>query len=523
MNPHKPMNILYIDIDSLRPDHLGCYGYPRKTSPHIDAIAAEGLRFTNCYVPDAPCLPSRTAMTTGKFGIHTGVVNHGGVASQPHIWGRERGFRCNMTESNWANQFQRAGYHTVAFSPFAQRHGAWHWYAGFMEIHNTGGGGMEVASDIDPQVCDWLERAAAKGGSGSAATKPFFMWVNVWDPHTPYRTPPGNDNPFKDDPLPEWYTEAVRADHWQKAGPHSPQEVPDFVPEPDFIFNNPGLRERFPTIDALQPKQIDSMAEARRMFDGYDMGVHYADQAVGRIIARLKALGLYENTAIIVSADHGENLGELWVYGDHQTADKVTHNVPLIVRWPGITDNHAGAADERLLYSLDMGATTLELAGLEVPADWDGQSFAGEFVAGKSRHARDHLVLSQLAWCAQRSARWDRYICIETYHDGFHDYPRHMVFDLAADPHEQHDLAPERPDLVDRGKALLHDWRAATRETATHKSDPLDTVMSEGGPFHVRGQGPAYIERLKQTGRAEIARRFEGRAAPFNDRSAKTP
>ena len=72
------MRILYIDIDTLRPDHLSCYGYLRKTSPNIDLIAAEGMRFNNYYVPDAPCLPSRTAMFTGRFGFCTGVVNHGG-------------------------------------------------------------------------------------------------------------------------------------------------------------------------------------------------------------------------------------------------------------------------------------------------------------------------------------------------------------------------------------------------------------------------------------------------------------
>src|SRR5690554_6913528 len=79
------MRILYIDIDSLRPDHLGCYGYHRDTSPTIDALAAEGVRFDHVYVSDAPCLPSRTALWSGRFGFHTGVVNHGGTAAQPFV------------------------------------------------------------------------------------------------------------------------------------------------------------------------------------------------------------------------------------------------------------------------------------------------------------------------------------------------------------------------------------------------------------------------------------------------------
>lgn len=274
------MNILYIDIDSLRPDHLGCYGYHRNTSPNIDTIASEGVCFTNAYCPDAPCLPSRTAMTTGRFGIHTGVTNHGGVASQPHSWGEDRNFGCNMTEANWANCLRQKGYHTVAFSPFAQRHGAWHWYAGFMEMHNTGGDGMENAHEIDPQVTEWLDR---KGKD----EKPFFMWVNVWDPHTPYRTPADFENPFADDPIPAWYTEAIRKVHWNKAGPHSAREAFGYDDEMPTWLKTTGNASRSEDIIRLQPLRIDSMDEARRMFDGYDMGVAYADLAVGRIIQKL--------------------------------------------------------------------------------------------------------------------------------------------------------------------------------------------------------------------------------------------
>jgi arylsulfatase A-like enzyme len=493
------MNILYIDIDSLRPDHLGCYGYPRNTSPNIDALAKEGLRFRNCYTPDAPCLPSRSAMTTGKFGFHTGVVNHGGERSVMFNYGRDRQFSDNWTQQNWASQFQNKGYHTVAFSPFAQRHGAWHWYAGFMEIHNTGGGGQETADEIAPQVNEWLDR---KGNED----KPFFMWLNVWDPHTPYRTPEEYGNPFHDDPIPSWYTEDIRKDHWQKAGPHSAREVNGYLPREPWLYRPDGVTARYPSILDYQPTEMKDMTEVRKMFDGYDMGVSFADYHVGQIIQKLKDLNLYEDTAIIISADHGENLGELWVYGDHQTADQFTHNIPMIVRWPGKTDDRAGQEDPRLMYNIDMAATTLDWAGGGDCDQWDGKSFAEDLKSGTSH--RDHLVLSQMAWCAQRSARWDHYICIETYHDGYHDYPEHMVFDLDADPHEQINLAGDRPDLVNKGKALLAQWKSDCLETAHIKEDPLTTVLKEGGPMHVRDDGPVYLKRLRETGRGEIAERL---------------
>lgn len=502
------MNILYIDIDSLRPDHLSCYGYHRNTSPNLDVIAAEGVRFTNCYAPDAPCLPSRTAMTTGRCGIHTGVINHGGVASQPFLWGEDRKFWCNMTQPNWAVQFQNNRYQTVAFSPFAQRHGAWHWYAGFMEIHNTGDGGQETADMIAPQVTDWLERK----GKGD---KPFFMWLNVWDPHTPYRTPLDFGNPFADEPIPEWYSEEVRQQHWQQPGPHSAQEVNDYFPAPKWMFN--GKR---PAVPARQPDCIDSMEEAKRMFDGYDCGVAYADHYVGQIIQSLKDQGLYENTAIIISADHGENLGELNVYGDHQTADQFTCNIPMIVRWPGVTDSRAGEADNRLMYSIDMAATSLELAGMDVPDCWDGKGFAANLQAPNKQH-RDSVVISQAAWCCQRAARWENFICIETYHDSWHDYPDLMVFDLVNDPHEQHNLAESNPELAQKGQALIAKWKEEMMAISRYDVDPMDTVLSEGGSLHSKTDAVAYLQRLRDTGRTDAADRLAAKHGVVEPLTAK--
>ena len=119
------MRILYVDIDSLRPDHLGCYGYHRQTSPHIDRIAAEGVRFENCYVSDAPCLPSRTSLFSGRFGIHTGVVDHSGAAADMFHDGPSRGFHSLLGTTNWMCLLRHAGHRTATVSNFANRHSAW--------------------------------------------------------------------------------------------------------------------------------------------------------------------------------------------------------------------------------------------------------------------------------------------------------------------------------------------------------------------------------------------------------------
>ncbi len=132
------MRILYLDIDTLRHDHLGCYGYHRNTSPATDAVARAGVRFQNVYASDAPCLPSRTALFSGRYGIHTGVVDHAGVAADFFIEGPGRGFRSTLGETCWMQGLRNVGFHTACISPFAERHSAWWFLAGFSDVINTG-------------------------------------------------------------------------------------------------------------------------------------------------------------------------------------------------------------------------------------------------------------------------------------------------------------------------------------------------------------------------------------------------
>jgi choline-sulfatase len=486
------MRILYIDIDSQRPDHLGCYGYHRETSPNIDRIAGEGVRFSNCYTTDAPCLPSRTALWSGRFGIHTGVIDHGGVAAEPFVEGPGRQFRSTLGRTSWMTCLRQAGLKTVTISPFGERHSAWHWYAAFNEVYNTGKGGLERADEVSPVAIDWIRR--------NGRTDNWFLHVNLWDPHTPYRTPADFGDPFADQPPPAWLTEQVRAEHWRGCGPHSAQEITGYGPD----------QSRHPR----QPVQASSMAEVRRMFDGYDTGVRYADEHIGRILNALADVGTLDETVIVISADHGENLGELNIYGDHQTADQVTTHVPLIVRWPGLPGG--GRIDSGLHYHFDFAATMIELLVGGVPANWDGRSFADAFRAGQQA-GRGYLVVSQGAWSCQRAVRFDDCICIRSYHDGYHGFAEMMLFDLKNDPHEQVNLAEERPEVAARAMRLLDEWQGEMMRTATHGHDPMWTVMRAGGAFHTRGQLPAYLKRLRETGREiwadHLARRYPREAA----------
>lgn len=480
------MRILYIDIDSLRPDHLGCYGYHRQTSPNIDRLAQRGVRLDQCYATDVPCLPSRTALFSGRFGIHTGVINHGGAAADPFIEGTGRQFKSTLARTSWMACLRQAGLRTVTVSPFGERHAAWHWYANFNEIYNTGKSGGERADEVTPVALDWLTRNAGQDN--------WFLHINLWDPHTPYRTPESYGEPFRDEPLPAWLTEEVRQQHWAGVGPHSAREIPGYDSRP-----NP----RHPR----QPGEAASMADVRRMFDGYDTGVRYADDHVGRLLNVLADQGVLDDTAIFLSSDHGECLGELNIYGDHQTADEYTTHIPGILCWPGVTNTQQGRVDAGLHYAPDVAATLIELAGGKAPAIWDGASFAPSFRAGQAG-GREYLVMSQGAWACQCSVRFDHYLFLRSYHDGYHGFPAHLLFDLASDPHEQRDLAPERPDLVGTALVMLDNWYGRMMTTATHPQDPMWTVIQEGGPLHTRGHLAAYVERLRATDRGAWADRL---------------
>ena len=219
------MRILYIDIDSQRPDHLGCYGYHRKTSPAIDQLAREGLVCERVYTPDAPCLPSRTALYSGRFGIQTGVVGHGGTASQPKTQGPEwRTFRDTFSARGLAGHLQKLGFHTAMISPFGARHAAHWFYAGFKEIHNPGKMGNESAEEVMPIVDRWLTEWVAKDK--------WYLHINFWDPHTPYRVPMEYGEPFAKDPIPEWLNdEDMIRRHNKMVGPHTSMEVSMYTDE----------------------------------------------------------------------------------------------------------------------------------------------------------------------------------------------------------------------------------------------------------------------------------------------------
>jgi choline-sulfatase len=482
------MRVLLLDLDTLRPDHLGCYGYRRATSPNIDRIAAEGVRFEQCHCSDAPCLPSRAALVSGRFGIRTGVVGHGGTAADMRLEGEPRGFVTEFASrgSLWM-QFRQAGMLTASVSPFAERHSAWWFNAGFIETFNPGRGGMESAEEVTPLALDWIRRNARRDG--------WLLHVNYWDPHTPYRAPASFGNPFADSPLPSWWNEEILATHRAGPGGHGARDFGMWEEE-----DNTGYPRH--------PREIASPTDFRAMIDGYDCGIRYLDDHIGGLLEALRHEGVLDDLAVIVTSDHGENLGELGCYAEHGTADAATHRIPLIVRWPGCRSGHV---DRDLHYQLDLAPTIAGLLGTRPSPRWQGRSLEPALRSG-SPCGRDHLVLSQCCHGAMRAVRFGPWLWMRVYHDFYHLYPEQMLFDVEHDPHETRDLAAERPDLCVQAAGILEEWRAETAATEPGVEDPLETVLREGGPFHSRGALPGYLARLEATGRAAAAEALRRRS-----------
>lgn len=477
-----PMKTLFIDIDTLRADHMGCYGYSRNTTPNMDQVAKGGVMFTNYYCSDAPCLPSRAALSSGMFGIHNGAVGHGSTAGDMMLFGLGRGFTDERMDNSFFSVFQRSGIHTASISTFPERHAAWWFNAGLNEIHNVGKRGGESAEEVIPIALDWVEKNAER--------EDWFLHLHLWDPHTPYRAPAEFGNPFEDEPLENWITEEIFEDHLTLAGPHGLNEIGMYT---DVIS------DKYPR----QPGKVMQYSKLKDLFDGYDCGIRYADQMIGKVFDALKAKGVYEEVTIIITSDHGENMGELGIYSEHGTADQPTCNIPMIISMPKGAKN---VVDNELHYNLDIVPTMAELLQAPRYEKWDGQSYLKTLLTGEPQ-GREDLVISQMAHVCQRSARFGDWLYIRTYHDGFHLlFDDEMLFNLKEDPHETVDVKGQYPEVCAKGTKIILDWHDQMMKTSLTNVDPLWTVIREGGPYHARLSNlKPYIKRLEMTGRGDKA------------------
>lgn len=356
-------NVLFLISDDLN-NYLGCYGDPRARTPHLDALAARGVRFDRAYCAFPLCGPSRNSMLTGLYPNSTGILTNSQIFRQtiPEHPSLSQAFRqagyfaarigklyhYNVPKSvgtnghddpaSWELELNPAGVDrleeeseifTLTRGQFG---GTLSWYASPKgDAHHTD---AMMAKDAE-----WvLERCAKE------PDRPFLLAVGFFRPHTPYVAP--------EDPYFGWYPE---------------QEMPLF---PTVDKNPPEVPAA--ALGSYKKEQDQLTDELRRQCaQAYYASISFMDAQVGRVVAALDRLGLAENTIIVFTSDHGYHMGEHGLYQKMSLFEN-SARVPLLVVAPGVTP--AGSVISEPVSHVDLYPTLTELAGVEAPDNLQGQS-----------------------------------------------------------------------------------------------------------------------------------------------------
>jgi arylsulfatase A-like enzyme/Tfp pilus assembly protein PilF len=398
----KPQpNVVFITIDTLRADHLGCYGYKQIRTPNIDALASESFRFERAYTPVPVTLPAHTAIFTGTYPTLSGMHDFSGN-------------KLNPKQPTLASVLKQHGYATGAVigsavldSRFGLNQGFDFYYDHF-DFNRLQESNLEEMERPGNVVTD-----VALGWLGKNAQNKFFLWMHLYDPHYPYRPPAPYSEQYKD-----------------------------------------------------------------RLYDGE---IAFADAQVGRLIAYLKAKGLYRNTLIVLSGDHGESLGEHGERTHGFFLYNATLHIPVLIHLPGAT---TAKAISELICLPDLMPTVLQVLNIAVPAVVQGRNLLPLLDAKKgssaSLYAETFLPRLHFSWSELRSVETEKYQFIEA--------PKPELYDLAADPGETHNLYGDKKAVAEELHARLS---ALIRQYST------DQEMAEKS-----GLDPALMERLKSLGYA---------------------
>ena len=382
-------NAVLIVVDTLRRDHLGAYGYARDTSPAIDALAAEGIRFERAYSTSSWTAPSVASMLTGLYPSAHRVVRPKtalpeAVATLPETL-RQAGFATAGVVSNRI---------------IGRRNGFDRGFDWFDQEQAKGGHDYESTEGVSETAIRFLQKL-------SSSEQPFFLFVHFFDPHYSYRR----------------------------------------HPEAGFAAERVGRLDGDEAIQELRRLgPILSDNEIAFLRDLYDEEIHYTDRGVARLIATLQELGHNEDTLIVFTADHGEEFLERGWLGHTRTLYDELVRVPLILRMPGPIVRSVIAEPVSLT---SLPATILELLGLDVPEAYRGESLV-PLLADPSAVPRDGPLIevdfaAALAQNAPKTAK--KQALVEGRFKIIRDELAQSIelYDVVSDPGERTDLAASQP------------------------------------------------------------------------------
>ncbi len=422
MPRRKPPNILLIGIDSLRADHMSCYGYPKLTTPHIDRFAQGGTLFERTYSAYIPTTSGYGSMLTGMDVINTQMValRHKGplrpeITTLPEIL-KAQGY--NTTCVGFRGNPASRGFDTYIDFP---GWGSWN------------EGRSPKAQNLNEVTIPELERLAK-------AREPFFLFLRHMDPHAPYLPPEPFERMFY---------------HGNETNPrnHSMDPVMDFKPFRDFFAT-------------WMPSGIKDKDYVIAQYDG---AVAYMDAAIQTILTALESLKLDKKTIVVLNSDHGETLYDHECYFDHHGLYDQTLHVPLVIRYPRKVP--AGQRVGGYNRHQDLVPTLLELADIETDIQFDGKSLM-RLVDGSAASYECEFYITECTWMRKHGWRTPEWKLIEALEPDFHFKPPVELYNLVEDPEESHNLAEAEPDVVEFLHNRMERW-IAKREEETGLPNPI--------------------------------------------------
>ncbi|MCP5105622.1 MAG: sulfatase, partial [bacterium] len=410
----KGPNIILISIDTLRADHLGCYGYRRNTSPNIDAFAKESILFENAVVPRPKTTPSVVSYLTGLYP-HTHEVRGLNVPVSPRFnsiaeYLKNGGFTTAAFICNWVLKNDRSGL-AAGFDRYDEKMSTAHYrHLPF----------QRVAKDLNDDVYPWLDR-----NSGA----PFFLWLHYMDPHGPYA---------------------------------APETFEEFSYGKPLFIKKSSVLEYILSSHLGPGKETKTHLDANALIAEYDKEIRYCDFYVGKMLDRLKDLGLYENSLIIITSDHGESLTDHKYYFEH---GKYTYDacskVPLLIKLPGV----AGKRVNGQVCLIDIVPTILEVVNRRSVT---GMPFEGKsllpVMEGREEQSHEFVFIEKENQIkAARSNQW-KYIeynqLLKINRKVVRKKGQRELFNLIDDPGETVNLlATGMVDAARQLKRALEKWK----------------------------------------------------------------
>ncbi|MDE0637165.1 MAG: sulfatase [Candidatus Poribacteria bacterium] len=438
-------NIILFSLDTLRAASMSCYGHTHLTTPHIDALVADATLFESCISPHIPTHPAHTTMFTGKDVLTHQIITQGG--------------RLNLSENikTLPELLSEAGYFTVA----ADNLGRW-FQRGFLENQYRGYQwetryqNARKAEAVNQTAIELLELAQSQD-------KPWFAFLHYWDPHTPYLPPLPFERMFYSG---------------DECDPNNRSMDAVYACEPFTDYFRQWMCKPDPDDpDNIAKKQL--WTDRRYVNSQYDASIAYMDASLAQLFQYLQDNGLMEETLLVMTADHGEELDEHELWYDHHGLYQTNCHIPLMLHCPSVIPK--GQRLDGLVSLKDIAPTVLDYAGQSALAEreeMEGTSLRNLVEDGIDDGSCDAIYLTECGWMKKRgwqTRKWK--LIVETGGTPpVYNTPDIELYDLEEDPDEIYNLAEEADDVVAQ---LRNDMDAFLRRRLAETGLPDPTVEQD--------------------------------------------